>query len=264
MNDKITFPGGEPNMKENDFLIKQQANRDFINAFLGDMDGDPAIITGIVADPWTPGNPLIITQGGYIFLNDEVIQVDAGTYSNVRSNAFWIFVKITTYDPFGDKTFQNGIPRQTRPIYRAEPINVASVGSGDLDVLNGFRWNQIGPWENVNINVGIFEDYPLSTMKIRHYKGYIELFGYIDGRGSPGSGSWIFEIPVGYRDFLPDPTIFQMNYDSGLGTSDGVIRLFYVDTANNYKVRYLDNDSISDVDLWHINVRIPYYNKPVL
>jgi hypothetical protein len=152
MNNKLTFTGGEPKMNENDFLRIQQANREFIQKFLGDF-GECIIAGEILADPGS-GNDLTLTEDAFVFLDGEVLKVDAGTYSNGGGLDFWRYEKVITYDAGGDKTYLDGVPRQTWEKARAVPTSIAALGAGDLDVINGKRWNgilqkvvDIGAWD---------------------------------------------------------------------------------------------------------------------
>jgi len=144
MDNKLTFTGGEPNMNEDDFLRIQRANRHFIHALYKDVGN--CIISGCRT---SVGGGVIDIDSGYILLDNEVLKVDSDFYiPNVGSNTEWRFVKVTTYEAGGDKTYINGTSHQTWQKNRAIVESVASLGINDLDVVNGRKlyaseWHQI-------------------------------------------------------------------------------------------------------------------------
>jgi hypothetical protein len=113
MDKKLTFSGGEPNINFDDILRTPNATRDaLISAFRA--FGDNYIIQGVT------GTTTI--TAGYIMLGGEILKVDSHTKTNTH------FAKVTTYESGGDKTFNNGTPRQTWQKNRA----TISASSGTL------------------------------------------------------------------------------------------------------------------------------------
>ena len=118
MNKKITFPGGEPDIRFEDLLFTPNANREALIDIFTAL-GDNYIIQGCAG----PGDP------GYIMLAGEILQVDAHTATGTR------FEKVVTYEAGGDKTFNNGTPRQTRQQNRA----TQSASSGGFPLAGADR-----------------------------------------------------------------------------------------------------------------------------
>lgn len=232
MNDKLTFTGGEPKMNEDDFLRIQKANREFIQNLLNDF-GECIISGEILTDPGT-GNDLTLTEDAFVFLDGEVLKVDAGTYSNGGGLSFWKYVKQTTYESGGDKTYQDGIARQTWQKNRAIPTSVSSLGAGDLDVINGRRWNgilrkviNIGSWDmnasiSVNIAHGVSDFNKIRGVQALIYPDTLASLNPID-QVNPGTG-----IPNGWVSTIGSTNITLQRYTGGQWDSAG-----YDDTTIN-------------------------------
>lgn len=86
--------------------------------------GDNFIVQGVVASGTTPN--VAITEG-WVILDGELIKVDAQTGINTTTNNK--FVKVTTFDSRGTKTFLNGSINETYEKNRA----VVQGTSGNLD-----------------------------------------------------------------------------------------------------------------------------------
>ena len=86
--------------------------------------GDNFIVQGVVASGTTPN--VAITEG-WVILDGELIKVDAQTGIDTASDNK--FVKVTTFDPRGTKTFLNGSINETYEKNRA----VVQGTSGNLD-----------------------------------------------------------------------------------------------------------------------------------
>lgn len=113
MDKKLKFTGGEPNINFDDILRTPNATRDaLIDIFRA--FGDNYIIQGVT------GTTSI--TAGYVMLDGEILKVDAHTQTNTH------FVKVTTYEAGGDKTFNDSVARQTWQKNRA----TISAGSGSL------------------------------------------------------------------------------------------------------------------------------------
>jgi len=123
MDKKLTFAGGEPNINFDDILRTPNANRDaLIDVFRA--FGDNYIIYGV------EGTTSI--TAGYIMLDGEIVEVDAHTKTDDY------FVKVTTYESGGDKTFNDAVPRQTWQKNRA----TISASSGSLEYATAERLNE--------------------------------------------------------------------------------------------------------------------------
>jgi hypothetical protein len=141
MNEKINFTGGEPTINFNDLSRNNIANRAALFAVMAAYNigtNENFIISGCVATV-DPGVDVDVTAG-YIFLNGEIIQVEAQTVLDSGTTDLYKYVKTTTYDPNGDKTFNNSVARQTwaknRGIVTAA---TAPILTTELDVVNGDR-----------------------------------------------------------------------------------------------------------------------------
>lgn len=124
MDKKLTFLGGEPNLNIDDILRDPVANRaalfGLLTGIAGATDAKISVTTGI-----TPGVEAS-TTAGYVWLNGEILQVEAATVPASLGNLFE-FQKVVTYDPNGDKVFNDAVPRQTWQKNRAELVNVAAI-----------------------------------------------------------------------------------------------------------------------------------------
>lgn len=130
MDKKLTFTGGEPDLNIDDILRDPIANR---AALFGLMLG-----LGVTTDCLISGAAVTVNAGvnaqvtaGYVWLNGEILQVDAATVSETLGSDLWEFQKQTTYDSNGDKTFNDGTPRQTWEKNRAILVNVAAITGFD-------------------------------------------------------------------------------------------------------------------------------------
>jgi hypothetical protein len=146
MNNKLIFPGGETNMKEEDFMRLPYALKDFIDGMLGDWYN--CVITGCAISA-VPGitDPLVLTSGGYVYLDGEILQVDAGSYpSTDATSALWEYQKVINYNTDGDKTYQNGIFRRTWEEARAVPVNVSALTPGNINAVTPLFWLKNNDW----------------------------------------------------------------------------------------------------------------------
>lgn len=253
MDNKLTFTGGEPDMSVDDFLRVPNAVREFIQYLL--YDYPECIVAGANCVSPGAGNDLVVTSNGFVWLDGEMLKVDAGTYNCTGSNAFWRYVKTTTYESGGTKTFIDGNVRQTWPKYRAVPTSVSSITTGDLDCVNGLRWNQISDWEDVTPS-SVMHGYPDSSLQVRFNKGYLEICGEMVGDGSPGSITLLFTLPAGYYELIDRVKSFV-----GIKTSGAsyVVTSFYIDPADGHVHR--GEADVSGADTFEINVKIPYFNQ---
>lgn len=143
MNEKLWFPGGEPNVTADDLNRDSNANnRAFQNALKAWLLGynENFIISGcdVVI---TPGVEAVITEG-YIFLNNEILQVDAQTVAFVSTDIYY-YEKEITYDPLGDKIYNDAVPHQTWRKNRGKLVNSA-VDPVPQDKCNahGANWSE--------------------------------------------------------------------------------------------------------------------------
>lgn len=141
MDKKLTFPGGEPTLNWDDMDRDETANR---LALFGIMKAfnigtnENFIISGCDAT-LDPGVDVDVTAG-YIFLNGEILQVDAQTVVDGGTADLYTYNKAVTYDVNGTKTFNDTISRQTWQKNRGVVTASSSpVLATELDVVNGDR-----------------------------------------------------------------------------------------------------------------------------
>ena len=140
MDKRLEFTGGEPDVRLNQITIDDEANRAALFGMLKPyaLGTNPNfIISGcVVNQTGFPPTVSYTVTAGYIFLNNEIVQVDAksGTYNGVDS---LVFNKGITYNALGDKTFVDGTPRQTWQQNRGIIITKVSVAITDLDAISG-------------------------------------------------------------------------------------------------------------------------------
>jgi hypothetical protein len=142
MNIRKLFTGGEPDVRLDQILFG--SNDDLRNALYASLASYSVgtnpnfIIDGCVVSVGgaAPNNTWSLTSG-YIWLNDEILQVDAqsGTYDS--STQFLAFSKNTTYRADGDKTFVDATPRQTLEQNRGIITVQGSVSVTELDAIDG-------------------------------------------------------------------------------------------------------------------------------
>jgi hypothetical protein len=133
MDKKLTFLGGEPDINIDDLLRDPIANR---AALFGLMLGLGVTTDCIVSGAAVTVDPLVDADvsAGYVWLDGEILQVDAATVSETQGTDLWEFQKVVAYDSAGDKTFNDGTPRQTWQQNRAVLVNVGSISG--LDAVN--------------------------------------------------------------------------------------------------------------------------------
>jgi len=195
MNNKLTFAGGEPNMNENDFLRIQAANRLALHGLTKGLSSENFIVSGCVTTP--NGSNIDITEG-YIFLDGELIKVDAQiNVPDTEGNGFYKYEKQTAFEAGGDKTYLDSTPRQTWEKNRGVAVSVAAIGA-DLSVKNGKRFTDIvngDDWTPVTI---AGTDWTLIDVYVRMVDKYTMV---IIGRCSANDAtpsSTILTLPTGF------------------------------------------------------------------
>ena len=122
-NRKLWFTGGEPDVNIDDLQRNVDAVFRGFDAMFGAFNIGTNlnyIIVGcdLVIDP---GVDATVTEG-YIWLNGEILRVDAQVTAYVSSDQYY-YEKDTTYDAAGDKTYNDLVARQTWQINRGKLIN---------------------------------------------------------------------------------------------------------------------------------------------
>lgn len=103
-----------------------QAFNNLLKGFSNDALGNDFIIQGCIASGTTPN--VAITEG-WVLLGGELIKVDAQTGIDTATDNK--FVKVTTFDPRGTKTFQNSTINETYEKNRA--VIQGTVGNLPFD-----------------------------------------------------------------------------------------------------------------------------------
>ena len=98
-----TSNGGIPYVN-NDHRWSDESIRDFLNKLYSDFgvtiaDNDNFIISGVAV---THPSTWSVTEG-YVWINGEVLKVDAGTYATLTPPQEYRWVAVTTYDSTGNK-----------------------------------------------------------------------------------------------------------------------------------------------------------------
>lgn len=169
MDKKLTFSGGEPDINWDDNNRDENANRD---ALFGIMDAfkigtnENFIISGCVATLDT-GVDVDVTAG-YIFLNGEILEVEAQTVVDGGTVDLYKYTKVTTYDVNGDKTFNDNNSRQTWQKNRGVVVAATTPILGtELDVVDGDRLTdkivQFVTGEKINIKIIDIGDWNMDT-----------------------------------------------------------------------------------------------------
>lgn len=130
MNKKLIFAGGEPNITIDNLNRNPEANLAALNAICAGIGagGYDFIISGSIS--LDPGTSLEVAAG-YVFLNGEVLQMDAQSIPDTEGTDLYEISKQTTYDSLGDKVFNNGVARQTYQVNRAVFTSVAAITGTD-------------------------------------------------------------------------------------------------------------------------------------
>lgn len=177
MNKKLIFAGGEPDISIDDLDRNPEADRlglfGAIRALAGDNN---AVVSGAVVTV-TAGVSASVTAG-YIWLDSELLQVDAQTVPETQTTDLWEFQKVVTYDAFGDKTFNDATPRQTWQKNRAVLVNVASITGVNAAALLGIFDLELFAITSVDTNPDLTITTSTAYATLDKY-GRVALKGYV-------------------------------------------------------------------------------------
>lgn len=211
MDKKIWFTGGEPDINIDDLGRNINANLDAILATLFEWlagNNQNFIISGCELTI-TPGVEASVTAG-YIFLNGEILQVDPQTVAFGVLDVYY-YEKLTTYDPAGDKVYNNGMARQTWQVNRGKLTNsnIDPVNPTELDARGNTYAGKI--LEKIR---GVYHESNAMSVTPDPKTNYFKL-------GISGAGSWVVTIPA-----ADDPTVtadvnFVHVFDHAPGTGFG-------------------------------------------
>ena len=141
MNRLLDFTGGKPDFNIDDMLWNDEAAYGALHAIMeafGVSTNENFIISGCETNI-DPGEDIEVTAG-YIYLNGEILEVEAQTVDDGGTVDLYKYVKATTYDTGGDVTFNDGTPRQTWQKNRGIVTAATSpILTTELDVVYGDR-----------------------------------------------------------------------------------------------------------------------------
>jgi hypothetical protein len=122
-NRKLWFQGGEPDVNIDDLQRNVDAVFRSYDAMFGAFNIGANLNYIVVGCELTidPGVDATITAG-YIWLNGEILRVDAQVAAYVSSDQYY-YEKDVTYDAGGDKVYNDAVPRQTWQINRGVLTN---------------------------------------------------------------------------------------------------------------------------------------------
>jgi len=136
MDKWLKFPGINPNVTVDSLDRNAEANLKAINGICAGfaMPGSENFLIEAVFS-YNAGVDASISAG-YVRLNGEVVQVDEQlNVTETEGTDLWEIQKVTTYDSAGDRTYNDGTPRQTYQVNRAVIVNVASISGVNAATL---------------------------------------------------------------------------------------------------------------------------------
>lgn len=142
MDKRLDFTGGNPDIRIDQILIDSEANRPALHAILKPyaIGTNPNfIISGCELTITVTGNPLDNYEitSGYIYLNDEILQVDTQSGTFARNSDSLAYSKNISYNAKGDITYIDATPRQTWQENRGVVTVQSSVSATELDARYG-------------------------------------------------------------------------------------------------------------------------------
>jgi hypothetical protein len=145
MDKLINFPGINPDVRMDQLSIDGDTTRPAMFGLLQYLavgTNKNFIISGcqVVTGGVSPNNSWALSAG-YIYLNDEIVQVNSNSGTFDALTQVLAFSKTTTYNPKGDITYQDGTPRQIWQENRGVITVKASAATSELDAINGDNIN---------------------------------------------------------------------------------------------------------------------------
>lgn len=185
MDYRTRFTGGEGNISNDDLARVQESNQRFITDFLKDnaqyttWGNNNYVISGCVPTI-SVGTSISITKG-YVFIQNEVVEVEAQSISHTSGQTYSI-VKTDSIDADGTKVFKDGTTRNTWSSSRGVLTEVAFASN--------------------NIPIATSTDKMLRDRYLKHMTGVIERAGTI--------ASYDFDI----SDFTLDLAVRELDLSS--------------------------------------------------
>lgn len=129
MHRRLLFPGGEINPTNDELNLMADSNRGGIFGLAAALSGSSnnVILSGVNA---VIGASSVTVQAGYVFLNGEVLEVEAGVINDTVGNDLYIFQKVQTLDDSDyDRSYRDNTTHNVAEFNYAVPVPVASIGS---------------------------------------------------------------------------------------------------------------------------------------
>lgn len=140
MDTRLELAGGEIEISSDEINLMPNSNREGLNSISdGISSGSDMIISGVgaVIDPGVN----VTVLDGFVFLNGEMLKVDAQVVLRTAGTDFYQFTKVTTNPAAGSRNFRDGSTKNVYEENRAVPTNVAAItglsvsGNTMLDVM---------------------------------------------------------------------------------------------------------------------------------
>ncbi|MCK5641780.1 MAG: hypothetical protein KAJ19_13340 [Gammaproteobacteria bacterium] len=248
-NKKIWFTGGEPDVNIDDLQRNVDAVFRSYDAMFGAFNIGTNLNYRVVGCEVTiiPGVSCTVTEG-YIWLNDEIVRVDAQVAPYVSSDQYY-FEKLVTYDPDGDKVYNDLVARETWQINRGNVVNGtgAPLPANVLDV-NGFTM----PDKIKQIIEGNLVEKAAESFSILNTDELVRA-------GISGAGNtWIMTVPD--TNIIASTEVFFLHfYDHAPGTGYGTYEIrtvggFLITTVFEPTFLMYVNDQGTIKEFWRLSL----------
>lgn len=173
MDQRLTFPGGEREITNDELNLMPDSNRGGIQG-LAAAFGAQYIISGVNAVINTGTN--CIVNAGFVFLNGEVLKVNAQTVvrdSNISGNSYQFVKQAITDDAGFDRDYRDGTTHNVAIINTAVPTQVPSINSLSVigDTLTELLTTAIQftpDWTAASGSVGFIDNKPTVVNRLMY------------------------------------------------------------------------------------------------
>lgn len=133
MDERRNFDGGEINVTNNELDLMPNSNRGGIYGIAAAIaDGQNIIFSGVNASIDASS---VTVEDGFVFLDGELLKVDAGTVNDTEGRDLYVFEKTANItEPGFERNYRNGDTNNVASINRAVPSPVSVVEPGQLSV----------------------------------------------------------------------------------------------------------------------------------
>lgn len=252
MDKRQDFTGINPDIRLDQIQIDSTATRAALHKLMVSyaVGTNPNyIISGCIVSIGgvTPNNTWSLAEG-FIFLNGEILRVDAQSGSFDSGTEFLAFSKQTTYDTKGYIVYVDGTPRNTWQVNRGIITVKGSVLATELDAINGDHIDdklRIYIGDSSTTNKGVVEKATSAEALAGTTNKFIdaELLKYVTGQlitTVTNIGDWDMSAREEHDDitwaslgltfanirdvsvFIRDDSgylLYPLNYDSGSGSA---------------------------------------------